>query len=244
MTVAERLSYIPGFVDEYGTEVAAIERAGERLAERIEREQGKLTRGEGTPVYAPAEMAERSTAILEAAGAEFDAATQRYLTQSEREVADLEKQLAILDGFDPFDSLKPDEQQKAALRREFVREDALGLRPDEVERRARAALASGDKVAVYLWWRYVGERTGAGREGAIVDGVPRVVAAHRELVAVLRDLGAVFDLEGRAQKRREIEAKVRAAQALPLAVTTVRNDSSGATDRALEQYRRHLAARF
>ena len=44
MTVSEGLAYIPGFAATYGSEIGAIEWAGERLAERIERETAKLTR--------------------------------------------------------------------------------------------------------------------------------------------------------------------------------------------------------
>src|SRR4051812_45789981 len=101
----ESLAYIPNFIDQYSTELSAIEAASERAAGTVERESAKLTRGDGTPVYTPPEHAERLQAILEAVGATYDAATARYLQQSEREVSELEKKLARLAGADPFDTL-------------------------------------------------------------------------------------------------------------------------------------------
>jgi hypothetical protein len=242
MTVAERLSYIPGFVDAYSTEVAAIERAGERLAERIEREQGKLTRGDGTPVYAPAEMAERQAAIVAEASAEFDQAVSRYLTQSEREVKDLEAKLARLEGEDGWEKLSESERQTAATRREFIKEDVATLPSPELIKRARAAIAAGDKAACWLWHRYLGQRLAP----VSVDGTAVVRTGGRdlELVTVLRELGALFGDEDRARLRREIEAKIRAAEALPIAISGARSQGNGSDARSLEQYRRHLAARF
>jgi hypothetical protein len=243
MIVAERLSYIPGFTDTYSTEVAAIERAGERLVERIEREQSKLTRSDGSPVYAPAEMAERSAAILEAAGAEFDQATARYVSQAEREAADLQKKLAKLEGSDGWERLTESQQQTAAARREFVREDVQTLPAADLAARARAAIAAGNLAECWLLKRYIGQRTAA----VDVDGMPAVRSRSDrdlELLAVLRELGTLFGDEDRAERRRELEAKLRAASALPLAVTTVRNKADGSDARGLEQYRQYVHSRF
>jgi hypothetical protein len=138
----------------YGAQADSIDAAAERAGVRIERERKALRRPDGSPVYAPAEMQEREQAILEAAGAEFDGAVGRYVQQADDDIAEIERRLAILDGFDPFDSLSDAEKQAAATRAVFVREDVERLPSHEVAKLARAALASKDRPRIYLFGRY------------------------------------------------------------------------------------------
>ena len=76
-------SHIPGLADAYDHELGQIRTAAERAAERVERERARLTRPDGSPMFAPAELAEREAAILEAAAAEYDGATRRYVERAE-----------------------------------------------------------------------------------------------------------------------------------------------------------------
>ena len=232
----ESMAYIPGFLDTYEPELGQIEGAAERLAERIERERAALIRSDGSPKYAPTEMAEREAAILEAAGAEFDRLTARPAAKAEQDAADLQKRIALLDR-DPFDSLKPEEQQRASLRREFVREDVERLPAHQLAPLIRAALASGDKAIVYLFHRYLGQRLEAQR------GQPQT-EANLGLLTLARELGAVFGADDRAAQRRDLEAKLRAATSFPIAVSTARRQADGSDARGLEQFRQHMMARF
>ena len=211
----ESLAYIPGLHDTYGPELGQIEATAERMAEKVRRQVAALTRPDGTRVYGPAEHEERLAAVYDAAGAEFDQATQRYAAQGEREVADLEKQLARLAGADPFDALSAAEQQRAAVRREFVREDVQALPPHQLADRARAAIADGDRATAYLYHRYLAGR----REDGLRD--------------VARELEALFAPADRFGQRRAIEAKIRAAKALPLAASTARRTFDGSLERLL-----------
>ncbi len=211
----ESLAYIPGLHDTYGSELGQIEATAERMAEKVRRQVAALTRPDGTRVYGPAEHEERLAAIYEAAGAEFDAAAARYAAQSEREVADLEKQLAVLAGADPFDTLSPDQKQAAATRQTFVKEDCETLPPHQLADRARAAIADGDRATAYLYHRYLAGR----REDGLRD--------------VAGELEALFAPADRFGQRRAIEAKIRAAKALPLAASTARRTFDGSLERLL-----------
>ena len=232
----ENMSYIPGFIDTYDHELSQIEAASERLAARIERETAKLTRSDGSRVYADQEHQEREQAILEAAGAEFGQSAARYAAKAESDATDIQKQLALLER-DPFDSLKPEEQQRASLQREFVSEDCERLPAHQLVPIIRAAMAAQDLPTLYLFNRYIPQRIEArrGQTGAQADV---------ELLPVSRELAAAFGADDRAQKRRDLAAKLRAATSFPIAVSTARSKADGSDARALAGYRQHMMARF
>jgi hypothetical protein len=232
----ERMRYIPGFFDTYDHELSQVAAASERASDRIERETAKILRPDGSPRYAPQEHTEAVQKILDAAMAEFEQSAARYAAKVEQEEAALAKKLALLER-DYFDTLKPDDQQRAALKREFVKEDVLRLPAHEVLKQAEAALASDDKVAMYLFKRYIDQRREGQRGQSLSD-------ADLGLVAISRDLGAALGIEDRAQQRREIEAKQRAASSFPIAIETARGIANGVHARDLEHFRQHLAARF
>jgi hypothetical protein len=75
--------YVPAVDEVFPTEAEAIEAAATRGAERVETERGRLLRPAGTPSYVPAEQAERERAIFDGVAAQYDQATQRYLTQAD-----------------------------------------------------------------------------------------------------------------------------------------------------------------
>ena len=83
------MNYIPGFRETYDGELASIEAAAESVAAYVQRETAKLSRSDGSPVFGPAEHAERHAAILQAAGDQFDRAVARHLDRAARTVADL-----------------------------------------------------------------------------------------------------------------------------------------------------------
>jgi len=233
----DHFSYVPGFADSYDTVISQIEAAAERAADRVQRERAKLVRPDGSRVYGDAEHAEREQAVYDQVGADFDGATGRYVERAERDAAEAQTTLALLDGFDPYDRLSDAERQAASTRAAFVKEDCETAPAAELVKQARAALASGDKARVYLLNRYLARRIESRR------GQPGA-AADVELLGVARDLAAAFDDGDRSQKRRALEEKARAAGVLPLAVKRARSAFDGSDERARDSMRRHLAAQF
>jgi hypothetical protein len=63
-------------------------------------------------------------------------------------------------------------------------------------------------------------------------------------MALSRDLGERLGIGDRGAQRRDLEAKLRAAQAFPVAVETARNTFDGSLARAMEQQRAYMMARF
>lgn len=230
----ENLSYIPGLHDQYSTELSAIEAAAERAADQVQRERAKLLRPDGSAVFLPQEHAEREAAMFETAATTFDGAVSRYLARAEQDAAEAETKLAMLEGSDPYDRLSDAEKQAASTRAPFVKEDVDRLPPPELVKQARAAIASGDRARTYLLNRYLGLRIEAqrGRPGAL----------DPEVIAVTRELAAVFDDGDRASTRRELEAKARRAKAVPIAVTIARRSVDGSGERMMDGMRQSLQA--
>ena len=225
-TMTTDFGFIPGFSDEYGDAVASIESAGQRAAERIADQQAALLRPDGTPKLAPQEHQERETAILEAATAEYDRVTARHKQAAESTVTEARRRLTLLGGADPLDALNDAERQAAAARREFIREDVLGMAPGALAARIRAVTAQGDKVAAALIERYLKDRTSGS--------TPDLMAASRELQSFL-------GLDNQIQKEIEIEAERRRADALIATVESVRRTVDGRDARMVAGLRRSFS---
>ena len=235
LDVLDTYSHIPNFASMYESELGQIGAAAERAAERIGRETATLTRPDGSPKFAPEEHQEQLAAIHEAVGAEYDRAVSRYAAKAEQDAEAARTKLALLDGFDPFDTLTADQKQQAATRQPFVREDCETLPTSELVKQARAALAANDKPRIYLLGRYLGRRVSPVGP----DGMPRVRtgSVDPELVAVVRDLDAVFGDDDRATKRRELEERLRATEGLPIAINAHRSAFDGSRERMMVQMR-------
>lgn len=229
------MAYVPAVNEFFGTEVSQIEAHAERAAERVAAERAKLTRPDSSPVYGPAEQAERDAAILEVAGAALDQATARYATQAEREIEDTERKLAMLAGADPYDRLGDTEKQAAATRQPFVKEDCETLPASELARQARAAIASGDKPRAYLYGRYLGRRVDSEARAG------RATSIDPELSAVVRELGAVFDDGTAAEKRRELGRRLEGAKSLRWKADTLRKSFDGTMERIEAGMRRQFS---
>jgi len=227
------MAYVPAVDELYPLQVATIEDAATRHAERVAAARVKLVRSDGSAVYSPAEHQEREAAILADAGAAYDAETARHLAMADDAREKAEAELARLAGADGWEALTDAERQAASARQPFLREDVEGGRPEQIVRQARAALAAGDKAAAYVLARYVRRRVEGGDTGR-----------NGELAGALRDLEAVFgDPAERSEKRRRLERKVEAAKALKGTVSMGRRRVDGSQARALEDQQRYLAAR-
>lgn len=221
--------------EHFPNETSRLDRAAEAFADGA----AGLLRPDGSRRYSDAEHSERLAALLEKLDATLAAISETAAATIERSKADLTK----LEGADPFDTLTAEQKQAASTRAVFVKEDCETLPPSELVKLARAALANGDKVRIYLYGRYLGRRIAP--VGA--DGMPALRTpggTGLELVAVVRDLQAVFDDGDRTDKRRAIEKRISSAQVLEGRVRQVRAQADGSQAAAAVRFRQQLAARW
>lgn len=189
--------------ENFPSEARDIDLALERGQARLQKDLKALTRPDGTAVYMPAEQQERAVAIRSAATAEFDLVGDRIKNVAQEAIEKARADLAKLEGDEGWGRLTAEQQQKAATRREFVKEDAELLPPHELVKRLRGALAAADQAEMWLYDRYVGIRIDReqGRAGA------ELLALHREITARSRDQKA-------AKKRQALEQRLSSAQVL------------------------------
>ena len=214
--------------EHFGPKVDRIDRA----AERFTQQQASLLRPDGTPKYAPAEHEERIKGLL----AEYDAVGADVAADADEAIAEVEQDLAKLDGADPIDTLKPDELARAASLAVFVDQDTDRLPPEQLAKRARAVLAGTDRAQAFVWFRAL-ERWLAARRGT--GGTPD--PATLELFEVHRELEARFSDPKAADKRRTLEQRKSSAQVLRGRVTMTRRRLDGSDAAALEAMRQRYA---
>jgi len=206
----------------FGTESRSLERAEATFTQA----KAALLRPDGQAKYVEAEMREREAALLAA----FDQSAAWVKAQAEEAIPAAQAELAKLAGADPFDSLKPEDQARAAARREFVKEDAALLPVVQLATQARAALAANDRGLLFLLDRYVGQRI--DRDGGRRD--PALSAVHGEIVNALADPKA-------AEKRHKSERKLSMAKLLNGRVDLARRRLDGRHDAMLADMRRRIA---
>jgi hypothetical protein len=222
--------------EHFPTETSRLDRA----AESFEEGKARLFDQQGRQIYSDEQHQERMAALLDKLDTNLTTITEAATTAIEKAEADLEK----LEGADPFDKLTADQKQAASTRAVFVKEDCETLPATELVKLARAALAGGDKVRIYLYGRYLSRRIAP--VGA--DGMPNVRAragsTDLELLAVVRELNAVFDDGDRTDKRREVERRISSAQVLQGRAQQARSSADGSQAAALQQFRQQMAARW
>jgi hypothetical protein len=220
----------------FATEMADLERARERGVQRVERERKQLARSGGSPIYAPPEHRDRERAILEAAAAEFASVAERILETAASGRAQAEAELAKLEGDDGWERLSAEQRERAALRREFVREDVDLLPPHELPKRIRAALASNDKAEVWLYARYLGMRTDRDQQ-----------AGRRtpdELLTLNRELQAAVADPKLEEKKQRLLRKIETSKTLTGRVGMARSEVDGSNAAALAAFRERVRATF
>lgn len=206
--------------EHFPNEIRDLDQALERGQARLQRDLKTLTRGDGSPVFAPAEQQERAVAIRSAVAAEFDLVGERIKSIAADAIEQARTELAKLDGEDGWSRLTSDQQQRAGLRREFVREDAELLPAHELVKRGRGALAVDDKAELWLLDRYVGMRV--DRERGRVD--PEIAKLQREIAERARDPKA-------GGKRKNLEQRISSAQVLDGRVRLHRSHVDGQHER-------------
>ena len=170
----------------------------------------QLHRGDGGRLYADAEHDERHGRLV--------AALHETLARVERET---EAELLAVDrredgrGADPVATLSEAELRRATSLQPFVKEDALGLVPGELQRRLKALLAAEgaafDRPAGALWLRYVRQRltsdTGGGSPALTPEDRLALTDLLGELGRRVAPGGGLTPAEARA--RRQVAREVR-----------------------------------
>jgi hypothetical protein len=218
--------------EQFPSETSRLDRA----VEAFEEGKARLFDQQGRQIYSDEQHQERLASLL----GKLDTSLATISEASEAAITKARTDLVKLEGADPYDKLSAEQQAKAATRQPFIREDVATLPPPEVARRARASIATGDKATAYLWHRYIGQRLSP----ADADGMPRARSGGNdiELMTVLRELGALFGDEARAEKRRAIEQRISSAQVLEGRVRQARSTADGSQAAAAE--RQYVLSRF
>lgn len=125
-------------------------------AEHHKAEEAKLYRPDGSKRFGEAEHAERVRALEEG----FTATLDTIEASIDQRITSAEETLIRVEHADPAESLTPEELERAGSAGWIVREDAESLPLEELTGRCRAALASGDRVSMFLLSRYAGRRVG------------------------------------------------------------------------------------
>lgn len=181
--------------EHHAPELRALEQATALAAQQ----RAALLRPDGTPRYAAVELAEREAAI----NASLEAAMTRVTAVADAAIEAARRTLVMIDGADPLDRLTPAEQERAATRQGFLAVDVAELPPEELAKRIRAALASNDKPALFLYARHLPHR---------LEATPPV--SRQELLQLTHELTErLADPQAKA-KREKAERWLSAAQVL------------------------------
>ncbi len=170
-------------------QLTSARRRFEKVAQETEAQLKRLHDREGNPIYAPQEYQRRRRAAL---GVLYEAHQELSDTLSEA-YRDAEKAREALTDSDMSAWLSESELEQANQRAAFIREDASLLPIPELVGRAQRAREKGDKVAMFLYARYLGIRNDdtvrASREEPNATRRQRMVAGLdtlREEIAAMR----------------------------------------------------------
>ncbi len=167
----------------------------DRAAERYEaRKAEELYRPDGSKLYSDEEHAERAKALDEG----FQAELYSIEGDIDQRIAEAQQVIFMAQHSDPSAMLSVEELEFANARRAFVGDEVLALGQEALRGRLRAALATGDRPAMYLYSHFVRARTG---EPDIRNDLPGT-AELRELAAEL-DKRLAPEREGNLTQARE-----------------------------------------
>src|SRR4051794_27097445 len=119
----------------------------DNAVERHEAAKAELFRPDGTKLYGDEEHAEREAALRRVFLGEMDS-IEGDIAQR---IASTEEELLALEHADPTDILTNEELSRANAKRAFVADDCFNLPLGQLEKRCRAALASGERTTMFLY---------------------------------------------------------------------------------------------
>ncbi len=168
----------------YETGNAEIDRALEKFAP----EKAKLFRDDGSAVYADQVYREKLAALV----GDLHAVAGRVVAGAEAQIVAVNR-LQEAEHADPIGNLTLAEQQHAAARAGFVKEDAALLTLPDLTRRLVGVSAAGkDRVDCYLWSRYARQRIESERTKSEESGRPLDPTTRAQIASVI---DAITNLE-------------------------------------------------
>lgn len=132
----------------------SIEDRIEGAQRRRQEAEARLYRHDGTNLYGDEEHRERAAAIRSEHRAEFD----RIDADVAERIGRAGRALLVAENSDLAGGLSTEELQRANTLSGFVADDVERMAPDALAKRCRAALASGDRPALFLLAHHVSRR--------------------------------------------------------------------------------------
>jgi hypothetical protein len=159
-----------------------------------------LYRPDGTPRFADAEHKERERAVER----QFRATMDRIEAGIEERFERASRELEALEHGDPAAGLSTDELQRAAAMSGFMGADAEKVSVQVLSQRARTAVASGDRAALYALQHHAARRVDDDLTGEVREAVAELRRAldpdaESRLAAARAALEAADDLRLKAQ---------------------------------------------
>lgn len=211
----------------------------EQAGEKHEQAKAALFRSDGSKVYGEETHGERLAEIEREFRTEMDAIE----ADVDRRVEEAESSLLRAEHTAPADALTNEELERANALRPFVSDEAFNLPLDQLERRLRAAAASGDRPTMFLLAHFAAQRV--GEPGGILPDTsdpltaPSVASEGAEPVRqAIADLRKGLDPDGERKKEQAREAVQEAKGLKELAYYRRRGVSDAAGLHIRENYRR------
>jgi hypothetical protein len=148
-------------------------------------------------LYSDDEHRERERALRQERSRKLD----EVIEEIRQLVAEAEQEIRQLEDGDPTAFLSAEELGAAAVRKEFIADDARSLPEGRLMTRLRSVLASGDRVAIFCYWR--------AAEGRAAELDSRDL---RGVLGEMRDMLAGPERLARAERARETIAEASAVE--------------------------------
>jgi hypothetical protein len=190
--------------------------AVDRAADDYEQARQKLYRQDGTPKYAPAELQERTAALLAPVKAAVDDAKATATRVQENA-----NRTALVEHADPLLSIiEPEERAEVGYKSPLVAADCAQLSLPQLAQQLEAVLAHGSRIEQLLYLRHAAARADAARRQAAnspqpVDGLGPVLRRVDELRTATRDPQVQKALDKAAALRNQaMDLTIHAGQRL------------------------------
>jgi hypothetical protein len=199
-----------------------------KALEKFATGKAALFRDNGAAIYADQVYAEKLAALV----GELHATADRVAGHAEAQNATVNR-LQEAEHTDPIGNLTLDQQQQAAARATFVREDAMLLTlPDLTRRLVGVGAAGKEKVDCYLWSRYARQRVEALRTQREDSGRPLDPTTRAQLASLI---DAITNLEAAigatpAITRVQATQRIAAARRFQQGVRNRIGDADGAKE--------------
>jgi hypothetical protein len=201
----------------------------DRALEQFRAGERDLYTEDGQKLYSDEEHERRHDALL----AEFDREKDSAVAEADRTIERAERTLA-LEHRDLSDSLTTTELERANAKKSYVEDDVRDLPLENLECRAEAARAAGDKPTLFLYARTLPKRAEAEYEASVFpDKAAKLERLAKELGEAVRGAEAKRELEKAEKEKRD-------ANSLKLYAQDQRREIDGTSAGVVEDMRVHI----